>query len=224
VSRSARSSAHYDTVIYTAKNIAQSADGVISNPYKGLRAFQEADTVDFFGRTVLTRHLLDRLSKPGALGQFLAVVGPSGSGKSSVVRAGIIPALRANAVPGSQNWFIATFIPGPQPLDELATALLRVAVTRPQNMLEQLKEDQYGLLRVIKQILPVDMQTELLLVIDQFEEVFTLVEDEAVRTHFLNRAAVFVSSSHSAQTSTTDRCCTPDLASSFGGGRKWLYR
>src|SRR5262249_44238951 len=60
------------------------------NPYKGLRAFEEADAADFFGRELLTAHLIDRLHT----GRFLAVVGPSGSGKSSVVRAGLVPAIR----------------------------------------------------------------------------------------------------------------------------------
>src|SRR5262249_35019893 len=62
----------------------------VRNPYKGLFAFEEADAADFFGREVLTAHLVDRLRGS----RFLAVVGPSGSGKSSVVRAGLVPALR----------------------------------------------------------------------------------------------------------------------------------
>src|SRR5262249_48224849 len=67
------------------------------NPYKGLRAFQEADVHDFFGRATLTEQLLARLAEDNG-SQFLAVVGPSGSGKSSVVKAGLIPALRRGAL------------------------------------------------------------------------------------------------------------------------------
>ena len=74
----------------------------IYNPYKGLRAFQEADADDFFGREALTGQLLARLAEPGEGGRFLAVVGPSGSGKSSVVKAGLLPALRKGGLPGSE--------------------------------------------------------------------------------------------------------------------------
>ena len=60
----------------------------IANPFKGLRAFNEADSENFFGRETLIQQLLARLSEGGDLSRFLAVIGPSGSGKSSVVRAG----------------------------------------------------------------------------------------------------------------------------------------
>src|SRR6185369_7319041 len=73
------------------------------NPYKGLRAFQSADEQDFFGRDDLTHELLKRLAEVGISGsqpishsnvaRFLAVIGPSGSGKSSLVKAGLIPAI-----------------------------------------------------------------------------------------------------------------------------------
>ena len=63
------------------------------NPYKGLRPFSEADAADFFGRDALIRRLVGRMAEDGTSAGFLAVVGPSGSGKSSVVRAGLLPAL-----------------------------------------------------------------------------------------------------------------------------------
>lgn len=85
----------------------------IANPYKGLRAFQEADAPDFFGREVLTERLIARLGEEHPMGRFLAVVGPSGSGKSSVVKAGLIPALRRGALPDSDCWFVAEMLPGP---------------------------------------------------------------------------------------------------------------
>src|SRR3989304_5675299 len=74
------------------------------NPYKGLRAFNELDAVDFFGRETLTQQLLARLGEGGDLARFLAVAGPSGSGKSSVVKAGLIPALRGGGLAGSGDW------------------------------------------------------------------------------------------------------------------------
>ncbi len=116
--------------------------------------------------------------------RFLAVVGPSGSGKSSVVRAGLIPALRRGAIDGSEGWHIADMFPGARPLDGLEAALLRAAPDPPASLMEQLERDEHGLHRAVLRLLPSD-GSELVLVIDQFEEVFTLVEDEAVRTHFL---------------------------------------
>jgi WD40 repeat protein/class 3 adenylate cyclase len=155
-------------------------DAVVHNPYKGLRPFEETDAADFFGRDALTQQLVDRLAET----RFLAVVGPSGSGKSSVVRAGLIPALRKGAFPGSDEWVIVDMFPGARPLEELEAVLLRVAVNPPSSLLEQLEGDDRGLLRAVNRVLPAD-RSELLLVVDQFEEVFTLVEDEVARTHFL---------------------------------------
>ena len=155
------------------------------NPYKGLRPFGEADADDFFGRETLIQELLGRLAEEGELSRFLAVVGPSGSGKSSVVKAGLIPAIRRGALPGSENWFVVDFMPGSHPLEELEAALLRIAINPPTSLLAQLKEDERGLLRAVKRILPPDKNVELVLVIDQLEEVFTLVTDESARTHFL---------------------------------------
>lgn len=159
--------------------------GAVENPFKGLRAFDETDAADFFGREVLIQELLGRLAETDDLSRFLAVVGPSGSGKSSVVKAGLIPALRWGGLPGSKNWFVVDFMPGSQPLAELAAALLRVAVQPPDDLLDRLQKDERGLLRYVHRILPADEQVDLVLVIDQFEEVFTLVDDEKVRAHFL---------------------------------------
>jgi WD40 repeat protein/DNA-binding CsgD family transcriptional regulator len=174
------------------------------NPYKGLRAFQAADEQDFFGREELTQKLVARLghisasrSQPLPIamgrgegegfdsGRFLAVVGPSGSGKSSVVKAGLIPALWRGDLPGSERSFIAEMLPGAHPLDKLEVALIRVAANQASNLNQQLTRNQRGLLRVADLILPND-SSELVLIIDQFEEVFTLVEDEAERQQFLN--------------------------------------
>ena len=159
--------------------------GELHNPYKGLRAFGEADADDFFGRELLVRDLLGRMGEGSDLGGFLAVVGPSGSGKSSVVRAGLAPALRRGGLPDSENWFITSMTPGAHPLEQLEAALLRVAINPPASLLSQLKEDNRGLLRAVRRILPDDGKTELVLIIDQFEELFTLVDDEAARASFL---------------------------------------
>ena len=157
----------------------------LDNPYKGLRAFCEGDAQDFFGREGLLQQLLIRLGEGGELSRFLAVVGPSGSGKSSVVKAGLIPALRRGALPGSEQWFILEMMPGAHPLEELEAALLRVAVNPPTSLMEQFTSDNRGLIRAVRRSLPVDPNIELVLVIDQFEETFTLVQNENERVRFL---------------------------------------
>ncbi len=155
------------------------------NPYKGLLAFQAADNQDFFGREKLVQKLVSRLTEPGDYARFLAVVGPSGSGKSCLVKAGLIPALWRGDVKGSEKWFVAEMLPGSHPLDELEVALMRVAAKPHINLREQLGRNERGLLRASQLILPED-GSEIVLVIDQFEEVFTLVEDELARQHFLS--------------------------------------
>ena len=157
------------------------------NPYKGLRAFQESDSELFFGRTQLTNQLISNLQSS----RFLTVVGPSGSGKSSVVKAGLLPALRRGDVVGSEAWFITEMVPSTHPLEELEAALVRIAVDPPASLLDPLQKDERGLVRVLKRILPPSSDSngqpsQLLLVIDQFEELFTLVEDDDRRQHFLN--------------------------------------
>jgi WD40 repeat protein/transcriptional regulator with XRE-family HTH domain len=205
---------------------------VLENPYKGLRAFGEADAADFFGRAALTQRLLERLAEdeePASAGsiesrepntgrqadkqvyalqrttdhgqrtssRFLAVVGPSGSGKSSVVRAGLIPALRRGALPGSEHWFIVEILPGAYPLEELEAALLRIAVNPPEHLLGQLRDDERGLLRAVKRVLPSEAEAELVLVIDQFEELFTLTQDETIRVHILDSLRTAILDPHS---------------------------
>lgn len=159
----------------------------VRNPYKGLLPFGEDDVDDFFGREDCADHLVERVGAS----RFVAVVGPSGSGKSSVVRAGLIPRLRGGALPGSETWTIVTIHPGAHPLEELEAALLRVAVNPPASLMEQLERDELGLLRASKRVLP-SGDSELLLVIDQFEELYTLTRDPVARTHTiaLLRAAV----------------------------------
>jgi WD40 repeat protein/serine/threonine protein kinase/DNA-binding XRE family transcriptional regulator len=180
--------AHPMTITYEEEE----SDIEIINPFKGLRAFSEADAENFFGRETLIQQLLARLGEGGDLSRFLAVIGPSGSGKSSVVRAGLIPALRRGGLPGSENWFVVDLLPGKHPFEELEAALLRVAVNPPPSLLGQLKDGNRGLLRAVHRILPSDETVELVLVIDQFEELFTLVEDEVERALLLEAIATAV--------------------------------
>jgi WD40 repeat protein/DNA-binding SARP family transcriptional activator len=156
--------------------------GALPNPYKGLRAFDEADAVDFFGRAGLVDDLLARLRRHDLAGRLVLVVGGSGTGKSSVVRAGLLPRIRRGDVPGSQDWFVTTMLPGATPFKELAAALRRVAVTDPGAVVDELTRPG-GFDAVVRDLLPAG--GELLLVVDQFEELFTSAP-EADQRRFLD--------------------------------------
>lgn len=166
------------------------------NPYKGLYAFQSIDARDFFGREDLIQKLLNFMQDGSPYERFLAIVGPSGCGKSSVVKAGLIPSLWTNRIPNSAKWFVIDFIPGEHPIEKLETALIRVAANHSENLYEQLSRNDRGLLRVADIILPAD-DTELVIVIDQFEEIFTLVESEAERSQFIDLLCTAVSHNRS---------------------------
>ena len=186
--RSMGAEAHPGAIAGAEGGATSASAAVLSNsvnPYKGLRAFQEADAPDFFGREMLTRRLCERLAEETELSRFLAVVGPSGAGKSSVVRAGLLPLLRHQLLPGGFDPVVVDLIPGPHPLEELESALLRSAANPPPSLMEQMWGDEHGLTRAVSRVLP-DEKSELLLVIDQFEELFTLVTDERVRTQFID--------------------------------------
>jgi serine/threonine protein kinase/ABC-type glycerol-3-phosphate transport system substrate-binding protein/DNA-binding SARP family transcriptional activator len=165
------------------------------NPYKGLRAFEEADAADFFGRERLVERLLARLGDTGTRGRFLAVVGPSGCGKSSVIKAGIVPALRQGAIPGSAEWFVLEMSPGAHPYEALERALLQIAVHPPPDLLEDLTTGDAGIRRGISRVLP-DARSQLVLVIDQFEELFTQTEPDTAHA-FLDALATAVESPQS---------------------------
>jgi WD40 repeat protein/DNA-binding SARP family transcriptional activator len=158
------------------------APGPPRNPYKGLRPFEEVDAADFFGRESLVAELVAKLSEQGESSRLLALVGPSGSGKSSVVGAGLLPALRAGAVPGSEQWFVASMSPGERPFEQLERALLGVAVDAPPSLTDLLERPD-GLAPAVARAL--GPTGELLLVIDQFEELFTLVADDTDRQRFM---------------------------------------
>ncbi len=164
----------FDTTSFdlTASNTVEE----VVNPYKGLAAFQEGDAEDFFGRDQLIQTLLDKMEEDHPLHRFLAVVGPSGSGKSSVVKAGLLPALRKGSLPNSENWFIVQMIPGTSPLTELEDALMRVAINPVPTLKEELRDNHEALVGVVDSALP-DDGSELVLVIDQFEETFTTGSD-----------------------------------------------
>ncbi len=163
-----------------------------ANPFKGLRPFTAGDAGHFFGRDALVADLLRTMGQGQRL---IAVVGASGSGKSSVVQAGLLPALAKGAIEGSDRWLVATMLPGAHPFAELEAALLRSVIDGPANLEEQLRDGDAGLVRASLRILP-DNQSHLLLVIDQFEELFSVVDDESERDRFLSNLVVAADDPH----------------------------
>ncbi len=159
-------------------------NGPLRNPYKGLSAFSEFDNRDFFGRDALVEQLIARLQETGPSHRLLAVVGPSGSGKSSVVLAGLLPALRCGALPGSDQWFVVTMIPGANPLRELGLALRQVAVDWPANAEAWLRDREDGLLELVATCWP-DTGQQIVIVMDQLEELYTQAADPAEADQFL---------------------------------------
>ncbi len=128
-------------------------------PYPGMVPFAEADSARFFGREGETAELVERLR----LHPFLAVIGPSGSGKSSLVFAGLVPALRRSGLFGPGSWLTVSLRPGETPLAALAGALKGDPAAGPETIAALLAA-QPGARRV-------------LLVVDQFEELFTLARE-----------------------------------------------
>jgi WD40 repeat protein/class 3 adenylate cyclase len=134
-------------------------------PYKGLAPFEEDDAAYFFGRERLVGELAARTVQVGLLG----VVGASGSGKSSVVAAGLLPSLRAGLLPGSDRWTQATMRPGEHPMQELRRALNRDGAN-DDPLAAAIENEDAG---------------RLVLVVDQFEETFTTCASEDERAAFI---------------------------------------
>jgi WD40 repeat protein/class 3 adenylate cyclase len=135
-------------------------------PYKGLASFEEEDARLYFGRERLVGELAARTVGAG----LLAVVGASGSGKSSVIAAGLVPSLRAGLLPGSERWRSVVMRPGEHPLAAL----------------DSLSSSGQ------------DGDQRLVLVIDQFEELFTTCQDEEERSRFVERVVAIARDAHRA--------------------------
>ncbi|MEM9276226.1 MAG: cell envelope integrity protein TolA [Cyanobacteria bacterium P01_F01_bin.143] len=142
-------------------------------PYLGLEAFLEKDRQLFFGRSRLLKQLLEKIKKSN----LLTVVGSSGSGKSSAVRGGLLPSLKANALENSSSWhYYKPLVPGSDPLCALAKTICPENLEREQWCAEQvaafLENTQH-----LAQLVSDNHQQPVVLVIDQFEEVFSLCDD-----------------------------------------------
>ena len=172
------------TLVLELKNKDQPIvwDGRI--PYLGLKAFQENDAQFFFGRENLVDDLLERVQQAN----FIAIAGPSGSGKSSVARAGLFHALHSGRLEKSDTWLLATMQPKGDPFENLAQALERItkSVTVGDAVRSKKNRTPKALHRQIEMYLSDDKRQRCILLIDQFEEIFTQTKNEAERASFIN--------------------------------------
>jgi WD40 repeat protein/class 3 adenylate cyclase len=146
-------------------------------PFMGLVSFDVGDADLFFGRERLVAEMVGRL----AGSPFLGVVGPSGSGKSSAVRAGLVQALSDGALPGAHAWTRVIMRPGAHPVREL-DRLLYAALPADSRSKMSADSDADDPLRAAAEALPPEARP--LIVVDQFEELFTTADD-AERDHFI---------------------------------------
>jgi predicted outer membrane repeat protein len=181
------------------------APAAARNPYKGLDAFKVSDSGDFFGRDRLISDLVGDVNtvlQAEPLGQsperMLAVIGPSGSGKSSVVMAGLLPKLQAGALPGSDRWiYLDPMVPGVHPIESLATTLCRRLPQRSmQSLLADLRDDETRGFHLLACSIAHDPGAMVVLMIDQFEELFNLTSDERERVQFIDLIHTAITESH----------------------------
>ncbi|MBH8556352.1 trypsin-like peptidase domain-containing protein [Nostocaceae cyanobacterium CENA357] len=160
---------------------------IASCPYRGLFPFREEDTKFFFGRDIVTHQLVDTVHTQS----LVAVIGASGSGKSSVVFAGLIPNLRQQG-----NWLIESFRPKTHPVDELAAVIVRLREPEKGktqqdidagDLARGLRSQQVAAHTVLSRILSENENKRLLLVVDQFEELYASCSDVKERQLFLNQ-------------------------------------
>lgn len=173
---------------------------VKDNPYRGLSAFQIEDARLFFGRELITQNLRQRLQalyvQDGA-NRLVAVIGPSGSGKSSVARAGLLAALQKHNVPGITSIRRLIMKPGEHPIEELTRALLAFKDQNSEIDIESQRrlragllqqDERYGFdgLRLYASSLPEIATRPIILLVDQFEEIYTLCDDVQERNAFVS--------------------------------------
>lgn len=167
-------------------------------PYRGLQSFDVAQARWFFGRAGLTNRLIEKLrgslDQDSVPGRFLAIVGASGSGKSSLARAGLVAALKRGAIAGSDQWPVVICRPGSDPCASVAVELAKVGgldLERQQAFRDRLKDrmqqDRAALDADVQLVLSTGQpDRRLLILVDQFEELFTICRDEKLRTALVN--------------------------------------
>jgi WD40 repeat protein len=189
---------NYPAVETDSTTAKPEAAAIGQNPYKGLLAFQETDGDRFFGRDPQIQELWEKfrgLHENESAVRLLPIYGPSGSGKSSLARAGLIPELARRPLPGRDLALVAVLVPGTHPLGALAAVLARIAtndltpVAKTREFAEELAQKnadgEYDGLRRIADVLPEIEVKPLIVLADQLEEVYTLCKDEAERSAFI---------------------------------------
>ena len=195
------------------------AGAATDSPYRGLRAFEEQDAELFFGREAAAAQVLERMSQQVAGLGLLVVSGVSGAGKSSLLRAGVLPRVRAcglAAAPGAASWPCLVFTPTRAPLDELAVRVGLLAGADAAAVRRELEADPAGFALTARQAAlarlagpavdlagparnrdrPPPQQRRLLLVVDQFEELFTHCADEGQRRAFITALHAAATAGH----------------------------
>lgn len=168
----------------------QSLGAVVNCPYRGLAAFKEEDAPYFYGRETVTQQLVTAVKTK----HLVAVVGASGSGKSSVVFAGLIGQLKQDR---SHHWQIVSFRPGNHPVESLAMAITAAAIALSQglengNRLQELelevelRNSHTALQNSLESIITASPKSHIVLIADQFEELYTLCQDSEERKIFLD--------------------------------------
>lgn len=146
------------------------------NPFPGLRSFEEEEEYLFFGREKQIDELIQKLSKT----RFLAVIGASGSGKSSLVKSGLLPSLHSGYLADAgSSWRICTFRPGSDPIGNLSVAMCNEEIlgsdsfneNSPEIIESILRRNDRGIGNALKQ-LSTEKKQNILIVVDQFEELF----------------------------------------------------
>ena len=193
----APSAAHAGGETGPARGVAEgSGQGGRVSPYQGLSAFRERDTALFFGRETAAGQLLDRMARCLNRTGLLVVSGASGVGKSSLLQAGVLPRLRTAGLPGAPDaasWPCLVLTPGRAPLDELAVRVASAARTDAVGVRRGLDADPAGFALTARQACLPGQRTDgpganpdahpgrLLLLVDQFEQLFTQCPDEGQR-------------------------------------------
>ena len=137
------------------------------NPFPGIRSYEIQEDELFFGRELQVRELIEKLHQT----RFLAIVGSSGCGKSSLIKAGVVPALLKNKTPYfTTSWNLCIFRPADDPIGNLAQSLATGKITA-ERIAEELRSGKDGLVKVLSR-LDNPAESSRLIIIDQFEELF----------------------------------------------------